>query len=187
MDQTLANQTTIVAAIECAPSERDAACRRRAEAELGAAHPEATLSSRIAADRLDVVAHLTIDGEGTEATFASALELERRLAELTAAGSTVRLEAVRREPSAEATRHAIVEAARPPRGDARRTLRVSLVLAPPDDPVGALLALQIRARHAGIALHLVEPHDDGSIEVELGCLARVDDHDVASPTAAPAP
>jgi hypothetical protein len=76
-----------------------------------------------------------------------------------------------------------VEAASPARDNARHTLRISLVVAPQDDPVGALLALQMRAADAGIALHLVQPREDGAIEVELGCIVDEGESETGTPPA----
>jgi hypothetical protein len=170
MEQALADQTTVVAAIECGPGETDTACQRRAEAELAATHSEAAVSSHVVADRVEIAARMTVDGRTVEAIFPSARALEQHLSEHAAAGREVKLEEATARPAAEAKRHAIVQAASPARGNARRTLRISLVVAPQDDPVGALLSLQLRAADSGIALHLVQPRDDGAIEVELGCV-----------------
>ena len=171
MEQALGEQITTVAPIPCQKDEADEACLARAEREMASAFPDAIrYESSITAEQVVLATTLEIDGRPTETTFASAAELERRLAELVAAGHEVKVKSGRTVPAPDARRDALVKAVLPARESARSTLRIRMLLPAPDDPIRAIFEIQQRAAEAGIVLHLVERRDDGALDVEIGCV-----------------
>jgi hypothetical protein len=175
MRQRLGEQKTHLASVPCRDDESDDACRRRAEREVASAYPDArALRSESGVDREELRVRYELDGRLREETFDSVEAIQERMRALVEEGRRVTLIEGKRVPAPDAKRLALVEAVQAGLAGARETLRIRIRLAPPDEPVVALLRLQGRAAEAQVTLLMVAPQPEGAIDVELGCQRRVD-------------
>ena len=163
------------AVVPCEDGEPDADCAERAEARARASYPKAEeLDTQIGFERMLLRAEVRVGGalHSLEADGLAALSAQH--AEL--GGTThAQLASLRAVPAPGAKRVALLRALVPGQHDLREALRLQLVLAPPDDPVGTLLRLQRVAARAGVHVQHVEQRDDGAIAAELSCVRSVDE------------
>jgi len=174
LEQATETHTEQLIVVACEDGEEKEACLDRARRSATEAYPAGTVTeAAIGVDREIVRAEVS-GGDGEEVIVADSLvELAEIIAERRSGGESLVVTQAERVPAPDAQRSAVLRVALPGRSKAREALRAYVVLAAPVNPVRTLLELQVRAAEAKIGIRVVEPRDDGTILVEIGCQHRV--------------
>jgi hypothetical protein len=166
-----ATQTDQVVAVPCHDEESDAACQRRAEAEVAKAFPDnERLGSDIVAEEVAWRVRLRIDGEETERSFDDVEALAAEVRRLREAGGVTVVVHVVAVPAADSPRDAVVRASGVIESRGLESLRMELVVVLPEDEAIALARLQRSAARARLVVHGWEVREDRTLRVELGCV-----------------
>lgn len=170
MEQATEAHTEHLATVPCEQDEDDEACLERAREAARASYPRATaMTAAIGVDRELFRAEVLIGHDEEVVTAESLAELTAKIAELRSAGQPAKVVGLERLPAPDAARSAVVRVTLPGKLRAREAVRAYLVIAPPLNPVVAVLELKLRAALAGVELRAVQPREDGTIRVEIGC------------------